>query len=156
MSNGTRVASVFPTNVPHLLSTRETSRLENMKRLTNQGRHKRLSVHLDSAAAWYPLEVPCRPEDVLRASVDRFSNTQVDTFVCHVAVEVFAYWGIEQWVGDPTAYPNRGTTQYRLRENLRQLTESGQDPIALMRDACRAHGMDFYLGNRTNEIHHGA
>lgn len=94
--------------------------------------------------------------------VGRLAGTQVDALVCTVG----------NCAGYTTSYPTEvegmeflvdrleagavlgGAQMWRGAENLRALWAAGQDPVKLVCDESKRHGIDFWLQLRMNDWHH--
>jgi len=110
--------------------------------LIDDGRH---------AAYLYQFEPPVAPEDVV-FSVDQLANSGVDTLLLSVALEggaatydsrVAPRWGdnVDTWTH---------SVWYRAARNLRHIIDAGHDPLQLVVDRCREHGLWFFAGSWVN------
>ena len=110
--------------------------------LIDDGRH---------ASYLYQFEPPVTPQDVA-FSVDQLANSGVDTLLLSVALEggaatydslVAPKWGdnVDMWTH---------SVWYRAARNLRQMIADGHDPLQLVIDRCREHGLWFFAGSWVN------
>jgi len=103
------------------------------------------------AAYLYQFEPPVTPDDVV-FTVDQVAQSGFDTLLLSVALEggaatydsrVAPLWGdnVETWTH---------TVWYRAGRNLKQIIDDGYDPLQLVIDRCRLHGLWFFPGSWVN------
>ncbi len=99
---------------------------------------------------------PMTPEEFVYEAVGRFIGTQVDAVVCHMfgfgdsvplwQTEVAGARGIRT---DKVGY----VSEWRQQETLFGLWEEGIDPWQKSLEAAHAAGMEYWVGNRFNDLH---
>jgi len=103
------------------------------------------------AAYLYQFEPPVSREDV-EFTVDQLANSGMDTLLISVCLEggaatydsrVAPLWGdnVKTWTH---------TVWYRAGRNLKQIIDDGHDPLQLVINRCRQHGLWFFPGSWVN------
>ena len=111
--------------------------------------------HNDGSFPFY-FAPPMSPEEFVYEAVGRFIGTQVDAVVCHQ----FGFGdSVPLW---PTEVPGaKGidtekvgfVSEWRQQETMFGLWEEGIDPWQLSLEAAHAAGMEYWVGNRFNDLH---
>lgn len=132
---------------------------------SKKGKHRLILVNDGGTLVAPPLEAPVGVEGLVRLTIDRLKDTQVDTL----------YWqlGTDPYLGTPThrlsdiyshntqvgprwgekmeRFANAG--EWRIYENTRQLMEQGTDPPAVVIDYGHQAGLEVFLSMRVNDPH---
>ena len=133
---------------------------------TSKERRRRLILCNDGGTLAAPsLEAPIGVEGLVRLTIDRLRDTQVDTLCWQL--------GTDPYHGTPTArlsdiYSHdtqvgprwgeemerfRNAGEWRIYENTRQIMEQGTDPVAVVIDYGHRAGLEVFLSMRVNDTH---